>query len=395
MGRVGRHSAAIDHYVYERVRDFLARRHKVAGRGTRPVLLRCCLWRTRRAASRTPAPECTAVCLAVKPVGEPDAGDRHVRFDERGWETERCRHGPSYRAHPRLYRPRPPAMSALRTPAIPITCAPPSTKPINSLGILHGRLHQKAGNLNQHPYRKPNYAGEQCGHAAECNEPHKNFDDQVHALIPRLPLCPAPTRGVPRLRVANVNKSVNSAAKLSGGRDCGDPAEAGYGHYPRRHAAVDPELLPVIPAPAPPRRPPAGRTSACAADPAPAMTSSAARPRARTPPPRNARWSRPEPLVVMIGADRMVTDLADQPALLARFARRGFRGSKPRLGPTLGNEPAASIARGDQHDFDARVGAPPVGQRGILQMTRLSPGSSEQPRQQVEERRDQRRRPAA
>jgi hypothetical protein len=27
----------------------------------------------------------------VKPVGEPDAGNRHVRFDERGWETERCR----------------------------------------------------------------------------------------------------------------------------------------------------------------------------------------------------------------------------------------------------------------------------------------------------------------
>jgi hypothetical protein len=32
-----------------------------------------------------------SVCLTVKPVGEPDAGDRHVRFDERGWETERCR----------------------------------------------------------------------------------------------------------------------------------------------------------------------------------------------------------------------------------------------------------------------------------------------------------------
>ena len=32
-----------------------------------------------------------SVYLAVKPVGEPDAGDRHVRFDERGWETERCR----------------------------------------------------------------------------------------------------------------------------------------------------------------------------------------------------------------------------------------------------------------------------------------------------------------
>jgi hypothetical protein len=32
-----------------------------------------------------------SVYLAVKPVGKPDAGDRHVRFDERGWETERCR----------------------------------------------------------------------------------------------------------------------------------------------------------------------------------------------------------------------------------------------------------------------------------------------------------------
>ena len=31
------------------------------------------------------------VCLTVKPVGEPDAGDRHVRFDERGWETGSCR----------------------------------------------------------------------------------------------------------------------------------------------------------------------------------------------------------------------------------------------------------------------------------------------------------------
>ena len=30
------------------------------------------------------------VCLSVKPVGEPDALIGHVRFDERGWETERC-----------------------------------------------------------------------------------------------------------------------------------------------------------------------------------------------------------------------------------------------------------------------------------------------------------------
>ena len=32
-----------------------------------------------------------SVYLAVKPVGKPDAGNRLVRFDERGWETERCR----------------------------------------------------------------------------------------------------------------------------------------------------------------------------------------------------------------------------------------------------------------------------------------------------------------
>ena len=31
------------------------------------------------------------VCLMTKPVGEPDAGNPHVRFDERGWETERRR----------------------------------------------------------------------------------------------------------------------------------------------------------------------------------------------------------------------------------------------------------------------------------------------------------------
>ncbi len=33
----------------------------------------------------------SAGCLAVKPVGKPDAGNPHVRFDERGEETERCR----------------------------------------------------------------------------------------------------------------------------------------------------------------------------------------------------------------------------------------------------------------------------------------------------------------
>jgi hypothetical protein len=32
-----------------------------------------------------------SVCLTAKPVGEPDASIAHVRFDERVWETERCR----------------------------------------------------------------------------------------------------------------------------------------------------------------------------------------------------------------------------------------------------------------------------------------------------------------
>jgi hypothetical protein len=35
-----------------------------------------------------------AVCPEVKSVGEPDAGNPHVRFDERGAETERWPHGP-------------------------------------------------------------------------------------------------------------------------------------------------------------------------------------------------------------------------------------------------------------------------------------------------------------
>ena len=28
-----------------------------------------------------------SVCFIVKPVGEPDAANPHVQFDERGWET--------------------------------------------------------------------------------------------------------------------------------------------------------------------------------------------------------------------------------------------------------------------------------------------------------------------
>jgi len=43
-----------------------------------------------------------SVCLTVKTVGKPDAGNPHVRFDERGRETGRC-FGMSTRALPRLY----------------------------------------------------------------------------------------------------------------------------------------------------------------------------------------------------------------------------------------------------------------------------------------------------
>ncbi len=35
-----------------------------------------------------PRPNKTFVCWYVKPVGKPDAGNSHVRFDEREVETE-------------------------------------------------------------------------------------------------------------------------------------------------------------------------------------------------------------------------------------------------------------------------------------------------------------------
>src|ERR1700719_2096436 len=53
----------------------------------------CCVEGRRRVTHRAEA-ACgclLSVYLAVKPVGEPDALIGHVRFDERGWETERCR----------------------------------------------------------------------------------------------------------------------------------------------------------------------------------------------------------------------------------------------------------------------------------------------------------------
>jgi hypothetical protein len=57
----------------------------------------------RNVPSKSRARPVLPVCLTVKPVGEPDAGNPHVRFDERGWETGRWHKAPSYRAYPRLY----------------------------------------------------------------------------------------------------------------------------------------------------------------------------------------------------------------------------------------------------------------------------------------------------
>ena len=64
----------------------------------RDQMLRGCdhLWGAwRSSATQTPTPrETTVVGLEMKPVGEPYAGNPHVRFDERGVETERWPHGP-------------------------------------------------------------------------------------------------------------------------------------------------------------------------------------------------------------------------------------------------------------------------------------------------------------
>src|SRR6516164_317074 len=60
----------------------------------------------RSSATQTPG-ETTVVCLEMKPVGEPYAGNPHVRFDERGVETERWPHGPK--------QPRPSSTLPLRS----------------------------------------------------------------------------------------------------------------------------------------------------------------------------------------------------------------------------------------------------------------------------------------
>src|SRR5262245_17176453 len=74
---------SVDQYVRERVRAFLARRHKVAGRGTRRFTVDEIHQNRGVLCLERPASTCPAVGLAVKPVGEPDAVAPQVRFDER------------------------------------------------------------------------------------------------------------------------------------------------------------------------------------------------------------------------------------------------------------------------------------------------------------------------
>jgi hypothetical protein len=119
-GSRGKAYGSVDQYVFERVRRFLTRRHKVQGHGNRrftfDVIHRelgvLCLQRLPRAAP--------VACLAVKPVGKPDAGNRHVRFDARGWETGRWPKGPKL--------PRPSSTLPSRTSLPPWTRLTPSHK---------------------------------------------------------------------------------------------------------------------------------------------------------------------------------------------------------------------------------------------------------------------------
>ena len=111
----GSHSSAyqaVDDHVYDRVRSFLCKRHKEPGRGTKRfsreyVYAELGVLRLRRGRQMPPA-----LCPTMKPVGKPDAGNPHVRFDERRLETElwrelRHRHGrkPPANSTPRSLRP--------------------------------------------------------------------------------------------------------------------------------------------------------------------------------------------------------------------------------------------------------------------------------------------------
>ena len=57
--------------------------------GTQPLPTRGGVWHARSVPPPARPFGTAALCLAVQPVGKPDAGNPHVRFDGRGRETER------------------------------------------------------------------------------------------------------------------------------------------------------------------------------------------------------------------------------------------------------------------------------------------------------------------
>jgi RNA-directed DNA polymerase len=80
---------AVDAHVYDRVRNFLCRRHNVSRRGTSRFPFGDVFGELCGVASYARAQWTPAVGPTVMPVGKTDAGDQHVRFDERGRETGR------------------------------------------------------------------------------------------------------------------------------------------------------------------------------------------------------------------------------------------------------------------------------------------------------------------
>ena len=88
QGSPARAFRALDYYVEERVRHFLRRRHKVQSQGT--VQFSTARIYGQYGVLRLQGPLKPPVRESTqKPVGKPDAGNRHVRFDERGWEPGR------------------------------------------------------------------------------------------------------------------------------------------------------------------------------------------------------------------------------------------------------------------------------------------------------------------
>ncbi len=87
-GTVTKARHEVELHLYHAVRRFLRRRHKIAGSGYRRFPMPRRLWGTGCpvAADSRRARRCA--CRDVKPVREPDDRDGHVRFDERGGETE-------------------------------------------------------------------------------------------------------------------------------------------------------------------------------------------------------------------------------------------------------------------------------------------------------------------